>query len=224
VYNLKAVLSDAAQEGNQEAVRTFLSFDPSLINSRNEDLQTPLSVAARWGRIGTVEFLLSCTGVNANAIDKYNCTPLIWSINWAGGTPEIVDMLLARPEILVEHRDNHGQNAVTAAAQGGRDAILASLLKRDDVNVNNADDQGFTPLIWAAERGHIACIKQLIERRDLNVNAKTNTGMTAIAWAAYMGHAEIVKILIEKTGADLVTVDSQRKTPIIHARDQGYKV
>ena len=67
----RAPLHGAATSNNREEVARLLKQDPSLIESRNEQGETPLIAAARLGHNAVVELLLE-KGAEVNAVDNDN--------------------------------------------------------------------------------------------------------------------------------------------------------
>lgn len=199
--NLKGALLEAAKNGNTPILQRLLALDETLLDARNDDAQTPLCLAAMWDKIEMTRYLLEQPGIDINPIDKYNCTSITWAINWAGGTPEIVDMLLARRETDPNNQDAHRDTPIGSAARAGRAEITQSLIKRSDVDVNRLNRTMYTPLIWAASRGHPKIVELLLTREDIKTNVRESSGMTAIAWAVYGGNIDIIRLLVEK-GAD----------------------
>ena len=220
--NLKGAVLDAAKNGNTQILQRLLALDESLLNTRSDEGQTPLCLTAMWGKIEATRTLLNQPGIDINPIDKYNRTPLTWAIEWGGGTPEIVDMLLARDNIDLNNQERHGDTPICSAAQAGRTEIARSLVKRPDVDVNRPNHAMFTPLIWAASRGHPMIVELLLTRDDIIVDAQENSGMTATAWAAYEGNADSIRLLVDH-GADFKLTDNQGRTPMDHAASRKHE-
>ena len=138
------------------------------------------------------------------------------AIEWAGGTPKIVDMLLACDNIDLNNQDRHGDTLICSAAQVDRTEIGRPLVKRSDVDVNRPNHAMFTPLIWAASRGHLVIVDLLLTRDDIMIDAQENGSLTAIAWAAYEGNADAIRLLVDQ-GADFNLADNQGRTSLDHA-------
>ncbi|MCJ1391565.1 hypothetical protein MMC18_004429 [Xylographa bjoerkii] len=51
--NLDGAVTNAAKEGSIPILEKLLALDPRLLNPRDDDAQTPLSLAAQWGHIET---------------------------------------------------------------------------------------------------------------------------------------------------------------------------
>ncbi|MCJ1243791.1 hypothetical protein MMC30_000988 [Trapelia coarctata] len=222
-FNLKRAVLYAAEKGNTSTLQKLLSLDPSLLNAPNDDAQTPLSLAAMWGHIDSTRFLLTQPGIDINALDKYHCTPITWAISWSGGTPEIVDMLLAREEIDTSNQNHNGDTPLFSAVEKENEQIFLSLFHRSEVDINHRNKTRFTPLITAANRGHLRFVELLLSREEVEINAQDETGMTAVAWAAYMGHVEVIRILLAN-GADFNLKDKQGLTPVMHAAKKDEKM
>ena len=220
--NLKGALLDAAKNSNTKFLQRLLALEKKLSNTRNDEAQTPLCLAAMWGKTETTRFLLNQPGIDINPIDTYKRTPISWAINWAGGTPEIVNMLLARDDINLNNQDSHGETAICSAASAGQTEIAQYLVERSDTDVNHPSHKMFTPLIFAASRGHTRIIEILLTREDIDMDAQESSDMTAIAWAAYEGHIGIIRLLVEK-GANFSLMDKQGRAPVIHAASRQHK-
>ena len=136
-FNLKAAVMHAAEKGNTTILQQLLDLDTSLLNARNDEIHTPLCLAAMWANIKTTRFLLSQPDIDINPIDKYQCTPITWPIDWRGGTSEIVDMLLAREDINVNNENAYGDTALSIAASIGKEQIFRFLIRRPDADMNH---------------------------------------------------------------------------------------
>jgi ankyrin repeat protein len=68
------------------------------------------------------------------------------------GHEEIVKLLLARPEININHADKDVDTALTIALDKGHVEIVKLLLSRPEININHADNTGATALIYASSR------------------------------------------------------------------------
>ena len=100
------------------------------------------------------------------------------------GKTEIVKLLLTRPDIDINAKDNNGDTPLMLAAINGKTEIVKLLLTRPDIDINAKDNNGDTPLMLAAINGKPKIVELLLARRDIDINAKDGTGSTAIELAA----------------------------------------
>ena len=67
----------------------------------------------------------------------------------------VVNIIVARDNIEVNTKDNHGCLPLSYATQSWRDAeaVVKILLTRDDIEVDTKDNRGHSPLSYAAKAG-----------------------------------------------------------------------
>ena len=105
-----------AQDGSLEAVQLFLraGMKPNVTNQNGE---TPLLVAARYGREPVAKVLLAA-GADPNVKDaKFGGTPLHWAA--VNGYPGIVKLLLDKGADLKARDSKNGMTASDVGIAGG---------------------------------------------------------------------------------------------------------
>lgn len=143
--------SDPEREA-REALRREQRERAKLIK-RNELGETPLQQAARKGQTALVQQLLQ-KGAPVNSHDHAGWTPLHDAVRMEHF--DIVELLLACPDIAVNSRSNQEQHSLTPlhdAAEQGNVAIVAALLAAG-ADTTLEDARGHTPLDLAAAAGH----------------------------------------------------------------------
>jgi len=131
--------------------------------------QTPLHVAAEWGRSDVLPFLLDAHA-DIDARNHVGKTPLCLAAG--AGHLECVRLLLER-HANVEHSDNdlHCTPLFLASQQGHTDIV--ELLLDAHANVHSATTDGRTPLWTAAFRGHLEIVRLLLRGKpNVNVQAR----------------------------------------------------
>ncbi len=98
--------------------------------------------------------------------------------------PEITQLLLAHPEILVNEKDSEGDTALMLVAKyhpgcygfvydhSRYQEIIQLLLARPEILVNEKSSHGLTALIWAAYHGNPEITQLLLARPEIQVNEK----------------------------------------------------
>ena len=71
-------IHEAVGGGNSDWVKTLLEADPSLLESKDDDGETPFLVAAQNGKTEIISYLMK-RGANRRATDKFGWTALHWS-------------------------------------------------------------------------------------------------------------------------------------------------
>ncbi len=124
----------AAAEGQEVVVQRLLENGAEL-ESKNNNSQTPLSLAAEEGHEAMVKLLLSRDDVAADSRDEGDRTPLFCAAK--GGHEAIVKLLLSRDDVAADSRDNRGRTPLFCAAERGHEAIV-KLLKQKMRDVSYA--------------------------------------------------------------------------------------
>ncbi|XP_034015304.1 kinase D-interacting substrate of 220 kDa B isoform X2 [Thalassophryne amazonica] len=202
------------EEENLAAVKSHLDKFRE-VDSRSDNGQTPLMVAAEQGSLEIVQELIG-RGANVNMDDVDSWTALISAAK--EGHIEIVRELLDNDANL-EHRDMGGWTAVMWAAYKGCTAV-AQLLLEKGANPNITGQYSVYPIIWAAGRGH-AEIVHLLLQYGAKVNCSDKYGTTPLIWAARKGHYDSVMHLLAN-GADVDQEGANSMTALIVAVKGGF--
>ena len=100
---------EAANKGDRERIRQLLSESVD-VNSKDDDGDTALSVAARKGDLPLVQMLLTVSGIDINTQSEKGYTPLHEACRF--GKEEIVTALLLIKGLDLSIKDNMGYSAV----------------------------------------------------------------------------------------------------------------
>uniref|UniRef100_A0A3Q1IG79 KAP NTPase domain-containing protein n=1 Tax=Anabas testudineus TaxID=64144 RepID=A0A3Q1IG79_ANATE len=185
------------------------------VDSRSDNGQTPLMVAAEQGNLDIVQELIR-RGANVN-LDDVDCWTALISAAKEGHI-EVVRELLENNANL-EHRDMGGWTALMWAAYKGRTDVARLLLEKG-ANPNITGQYSVYPIIWAAGRGH-AEIVHLLLQHGAKVNCSDKYGTTPLIWAARKGHYDSVMHLLAN-GADADQEGANSMTALIVAVKGGY--
>ncbi len=97
-------IHDAAQKGDLAKVKSLITNDPTLVNSRDDRQAVPLHWSAGTGRKDVTDFLLA-NKADVSAKDIFGGTPLHWAA--AHGQKDTAELLLAH-KADVNATDNSG--------------------------------------------------------------------------------------------------------------------
>jgi len=188
---LRKGIFDAAKTGNTAKVAQLLSFGVD-IDLRDDDNDTPLIIASRFGHEETVRVLL---GKRADAGAANNSRANSVSAAAEGGHVKVLKLLLDAGA-AVDNRNQDGLTPLALASLGGHlDAVR--LLLDEGADVKARGNAGETALSLAASQGQIKVVKLLL-KWGAESNAADLNGATALSHAALRGHADIVNLLLSK--------------------------
>jgi ankyrin repeat protein len=142
---------EAAALGRDDQVQQALDRDASLVNAYGADGNTPLGLAAFFGRAAIVRLLLDRgADVAAVAQNYMKVQPLHAAV--AGRSAEVVALLLDRGADA-NARQQVGYTPLMGAAAGGREDIIDLLLRRGADRALVSDD-GKTAAVVARQHHH----------------------------------------------------------------------
>jgi ankyrin repeat protein len=112
------------------------------------------------------------------------------------GHVEVVQLLLARQGVEVNHSDSEGGTALFLASQNGHVEVVWLLLARQGVEVNQTAQSGSMALMFASQNGHVEEVRLLLARQDVEANRSLTDGRSAQCVASRSGHGAIVSLLV----------------------------
>ncbi|GMF74737.1 unnamed protein product [Aspergillus oryzae] len=243
-----SILHILAAEGEHELLLQVLRCKVALLNAKNKDMNTPLSVAVSRGHLLVVEALLNRLDVDTNFTNDRGRTLLhVAALN---GHVSVMEMLIHWTGLEINEQDDRGQTAISLAAEHGQERAVAFLsgncttiklllnrMRQQNPKVtgevdhqfsaelNRSDLWGRTPLFIATEQGREDMVGLLVSLPEVDVNARTiRYGQgTALASAAKNGRENIVQLLLSRPDIDIGARDIHGRTPIQLATLEGHK-
>ena len=138
--------------------------------------------------------------VRSDRVDAYGQTPLL--IAAREGHAILLELLLGRNDVDVNHKDFRGDTPLSSAAREGHEVVVKLLLNREDVDADHKDILGNTPLSLAATSGYEAVVEVLMNRKDVDLDSINHYGDTPLSKAAQQQHTAIVKKLLNRKGVN----------------------
>jgi ankyrin repeat protein len=216
----KKLLWRAMRAGYLELVKLLLETGKVDANSKDDNGQTPLSLAVTKGD-EMIKMLLETGKVDVNAEDSDGWTPLSWAASWGENTA--IKLLLETGKVDIDSKDNSGRTPLSWATESRNDAIKL-LLETGKVNVNSKDNSGQTPLLFAIEEGDQVAVKLLLETGKADINSKNpKSRLTPLSSAAEKGYEKVVKLLLETSTVDVNSKDDNGLTPLSSAARKGHE-
>nr|WP_286672515.1 ankyrin repeat domain-containing protein [Cohnella hashimotonis] len=179
-------------------------------------------VSAEKGDVESVLKLLR-EGADINATDRDGRTAVLAATY--NNRAEVVKALIEKGADI-NIRDRRLNNVLLyAGAEGFLDIVNLAIDAGADTKLTNRF--GGIAVIPASERGHVEVVEALLSRSDTDVNHINNLQWTALLEAVILGnggekHQKIVRLLVSH-GADLNITDRDGLTPLMHARQRGFR-
>jgi ankyrin repeat protein len=196
-------LSVAAERGYESLVAFLLNKQDITIDHQDYLGLTPLSKAAREGRLNIAQLLLNGTRkANVNLQSFTGRSPLSYSAE--EGNENVLRLLLAQPTVKLNLRDEKGRTPFFHAAKCGRNGIIEVLMGTPGVDIVSRDNFGQTALSYAVLGGHEGVVRQLLDTGKVDVNSQDNQhARTPLSMALEFNHQSIAKLLLHQPDIDL---------------------
>ncbi|EEQ35315.1 pfs [Microsporum canis CBS 113480] len=190
-------------------------------NQKNRCGISALCLAAIYGHLGTVKYLLKKGAKPEGMIKLGQRTPLLLAAAEGGkDSEEIIESLLENGA-NVNAMDGFKQTALHFVARNGFHTSAKALLKQRAMPSPAASD-GSTPLSWAASNGHEDIVKLLL-KYNVDPNCRDNAGRTPLSWAAGNGHQPVARLLLDDhRNVDQNCQDKDGGTPLSWAATNGH--
>ena len=197
-----------------EEVETECSYFQDAIAARNvntrfDDGQTPLHLAAIMGHTAIVNYLLQHEA-ETSVQDSSGATPLHEAVRY--GNVEIAAALLAAGA-NPNARDNLGKTPVMLAMPAATLSESYSLLVSYQADLSQKDMYGDTVLHIAAMMNINPDVMSILINNGADINARNKEGVTPLEIAVQKQNIAIVRLLTS-SGANIHTQDTNGHSPL----------
>ena len=221
-YQGRSALHHAAEKGHLAVGVALLTVPGVKINASSNSLETPLWMAASFGREDFVALLLG-SGADYLAKDINGDSLLKIAV---GREHENVVRILLDTGTDLEVKDSRGSTVLRTASVNGSEGIVRLLLGRGaDVNAQDKDlntalhHVAIKPWIVASTR--TGAIRNLLEK-GANKELKNALGETALLRAARDQNLETTQLLLEYA-ANTEAMDNRQLTSLLIAAKTGHE-
>src|SRR5712671_6058041 len=201
-----------ASEGGQVTVPQVLFDQRADINAINDDGETPLTVALRYG---PTESLMEATNILLSHGANPNSTGKGWSPIQAAvsrGHRDIVDLLQRHGADPNSRADDGGTLLHVASGSGSLKVAQGLLDLGAGVDINSRDNEGRTPLHVIMDSGSDDIALLLLEH-GADPGIRDDGGQTPLYAASRSQSLKFARRLLE-LGIDVNTRDNQGRTPL----------
>ncbi|CAG7939672.1 unnamed protein product [Penicillium salamii] len=209
----------AAGLGHGDILRLLLDRGANVAARTIEIGGTALYLAARSGRLSTVEILLEkCGEIILEESNNQGRKPLGAAAR--NGHLDIVELLISRGAD-VSATDNNDHTALHLASCKGDSRIVQRLLEESPKLLEVQNDEGDTSFAFAARCGHLNVVEYLLSQKA-DIYAKDVEGATAWHQSAERGQIDVVKKLYLEDPGFCDTQDDRQNTALILAAEGGH--
>jgi ankyrin repeat protein len=205
------VLHYSCRLGKSILVKLFLDTRNFNINERNNDGDTPLSIACDCGYTDITSLLIKY-GANCNCENNKFKTPLILASELLSPFDvQMCKLLIEDGSALLNYQTNNFNHILLSASKFGNLELIRYLASLN-VNLNLKFNDGATALMRACYYNYLDVVNFFIDN-GASIEEKNNRQETPLYIAAYRGHFEIVELLIRKN-ANVNSEDIDGDTPL----------
>ena len=197
-----AQLWTAAEEGNIQEVKRLVSMGHNPMG-KDPNNNTALHIAAKYGRIEILKYLIEDQEYNPASLGWHGTTPLHTAAERKHLS--IVQYLITQHQVDSLLQDDYGYSPLHSACKGGDLPIVEYLMKSiltymriEDV-LNDFTKHNTTPIHVAAQEGHFDIVKYFI--LDLKCDLSLLSGVHS------RGSMSFVQSLIAEHGRGLASTD-----------------
>jgi ankyrin repeat protein/predicted methyltransferase len=215
-------IHDAAVAGDLDKVRALLEADPTLLESKDRDGNTPL-ISACFAppsynpQVAVANYLID-QGANIKAKNNWSGTPLYCALR----SPDLIQRLIDKGADV--NARAFGANGLTplqqAASIGGLRTAKLLIDHGADLNGRSSDGTVLQNVIKRKGDANRDMVRLLLE-----AGAKLQEfsfGNTELHLAALTGSPDVARLLIEH-GADVHAVNDYQHTALFYAGRHGYR-
>ena len=207
------IAAELIMGGADEVATDFAYFQDAMlarnVNSRFDDGQTPLHLAAIYGHNAIAKYLLE-NNADTSVQDSSGATPLHEAVRY--GNVEIAKALL-NSGANVNARDNLGKTPVMLILPKAKTAEIYKLLIAFRADLSQKDMFGDTVLHTASMLNVGADTFSILIDGGADVDARNKEGVTPLTIAVQKNDLETVKLLTA-AGADIHTQDTNGNSPL----------
>ena len=212
VPSRKTALHQLVEWGEEEYIKKLLDRIPGGNDKQHFMRKTVLTevagqrprhlmaihLAALHGHTNVVTFLIKL-GIDANATNNKNDTPILWACR--GNHIETARQLMKLGADLQLQNDK-GSSPLYFAVRYGFEQLVSVLIKEGKADVHQQRKLGLiSPIVLASALGYTTIVRTLLDH-GADINLKITGGFTPLHHASVQGNLDTVELLLDR-GADI---------------------
>ncbi|XP_040570019.1 protein TANC2 isoform X2 [Lepeophtheirus salmonis] len=185
------------------------------VKTCDSDGQTPLSVAAHYGHIKALEYILPYYRDLSETDEESLQNALVAAC--ISGQIDAVESLLRVSTAINGNSVIHGETPLTAASKNGHDYVVAILLRREGlINVNETNLTGYTPMQVAIKNGHWAIVELLMKAGSVALDKVDSDGRSCLMMASMNGDVNILEFLLSNLDENILNLTDSKGYTALH--------
>ena len=208
----------ACRHTHLEVVKYLTDLEGVDVNAKDKRYRsTPLDLAAAYGSVGLVRYMIEDKNCYDPANYKGSNTPLHFAAY--RGNLHVVEYLVANRGFDVNAKGTNNGTPLNSACRAGHLEVVKYLM--DTKLIIDDYGEGKTPLEIAVEHGTLEVVQYLIDERHCHFKFTSKEGFTLLHRAARCGKMDIVKYLIKTKGFKPDCKGLKGRTPLHSACHGG---
>mmetsp|Transcript_4085 Transcript_4085/g.6939 ORF Transcript_4085/g.6939 Transcript_4085/m.6939 type:complete len:2139 (-) Transcript_4085:201-6617(-) len=222
----KTALMFACSQGHLELAKMLHGNGASLYTcgGKVDKLNTSLHLAAQFGHLDIIQWLVEECRLNPSPRNSKNATPADFA-----RAANKMDVFVWLTEWIDAHPDSNTSDEFSEYEQleetlfrNDFDAAMTLLEEMSDrFTKDTILPHGTTPLHYVAASGYMELAKYLVQM-GCDVNVRTNAGRTPLHYASFKGHTDMCMYLFE-AGASINETDNGGLTCLKIAEQNNYQ-
>jgi len=210
---------EAATAGNMSIVRALIEADPTLLEAKNNDGNTPLMIACKTLQVEIANYLID-EGANVNAIGNGGMTPLFCFPYDKEAPFDLIQRLVDKgADINAKLWLNRNWTVLVNFVIAGNIKVVKLLIEHG-ANPNIRDIEG-TPLQMAIHHKRNEDMAVFLVESGVKLQ-EFSFGNTDLHLAAIWGFVDLVRVLVRQ-GVDVNATNDYGHTPLYYATSLGHR-
>lgn len=218
--NGNTFLMQAIAQKKDVVAKYLIENFSDMINSQNDDGDSPLILAARIGNKTIIDALLKA-GARLELRDTLGRSALRAAIDC--NHVDIATFFITALHMDLTEKNKLGETLLIRVSRLGRISLLNLLLTEPAVRsmINAKEIHDVTALMAATQEGHEEVVHILCQY-GASINMPQEDGITPLMFAAGNNHVNLVKYLVDR-GADVNATDAKGNTALTYATYKDYR-
>ncbi|RPA76684.1 ankyrin [Ascobolus immersus RN42] len=181
----------ACRNGWYAVVKKLIEMS-AILEHKEKERRTPLSYAAEYGDLNTLNYLLE-KGANPSSADSNRVTPLVHAVG--AGRLGVITRLARDPRVDLEARDADGSSLAMKALKLGHEAIFRALVDTQRVDLESSSF-GNSLLATATKLGDTNTMSYLLDSGVAELEFRAETALLCDL-AVESGSIEALQVILD---------------------------